>query len=207
MRRALNDLGMDAQRGRPAPSPSARPAASTPLAAGQQNARAQSNAQHGGIGPRRNRFAASADVPVVHLPLGRGVGRTGRPAGPDPLAGLGELAAAPEAAPRAPDDHALREVQDRLDRLQAHLHNTQLKLDEALAALQARDTEIAVLQARLEAPPDPQPIPEPPPAPAQPAQSARTARLSRDTPRAEKVARVKPGREPKPVRWWIKPKG
>ncbi len=235
MRRALADLGGDNHRARFAPprpvaagSPAA-PAAAQPGHSGPRSraepgqaapkwsppARPQlsSSGLQSGSGPRRNRFAGSADVPVVHLPLGPGRER-----------GRSEPAAAPDlqAAPARPqaDDRPLREAQAKLDAVCSQLGLAELKLKDALDLIRRQEVDIAALQATIgaqqaelaavaraapggrddqaaaplhEAMPDGPAVKKNPV--GRPRGPARTA---------DAAARRKPLREPKPVKWWIK---
>lgn len=239
MRRALADLGGEGQRARFTPSRPVAAGLGTPpagLQPGQSGPRPRaaelgqpapkwsqpnrpqlsSSSLQGGSGPRRNRFAGSADVPVVHLPLGPGRER-----------GRSEPVALPEhqAATARPvvDDRPLREAQAKLDTVCSQLGLAELKLKDALELIRRQDADIAALQATVNAhqaelaataaaraaPPSDRVDPL--------AASAREAMPNGQTTRknpvgrprgpaktADAAARRKPAREPKPVKWWIK---
>ncbi len=229
MRRALADLGGEHQRARfspPRPVAAGAPAASQPGHSGprsraepgpaakwSQPARPQlsSSGLQNGSGPRRNRFAGSADVPVVHLPLGPGRER-----------GRSEPVAPPDhqAAPARPatDDRPLREAHAKLDAVCSQLGLAELKLKDALELIRRQEVDIAALQATIgaqqtelvaaaaragdrddqPAAPSPEALPE--------GQALRKNPVGRPRGPAKiaDAARRKPAREPKPVKWWIK---
>ncbi len=203
MRRALDDLGVNDQRPSRAAPPSLSPRQPAALSSGtSHNGARPQGAQPAGSAARRNRFAGSADVPVVHLSLGRGLGRSGRSGVQDPLGGLGETAPAADTPLRPPaDDRVVRDMQTRLDSLQTHLHHTQMALEEAQVTLQQRDDELAALKASMQAPSARQHTDNVfAPEAVSSLPETKPARIARSQ-------RPKVVREPKPVRWWIKPKG
>ncbi len=234
MRRALADLGGEG-RARFAPSrpaagglsaapASAQPgqAASRPRVAdagqsapkwNQGRPQLSSSGPQGGAGPRRNRFAGSADVPVVHLPLG-----PGRERGRSEPAALPDLQPAPARAPA--DERPLREAQAKLDAVCSQLGLAELKLKDALETIRRQEVDTAALQATIAtqqaelatlaaaAPAGSRDEP-----PAAPREAVADGQIVRKNPvgrprgpakTADAAARRKPACEPKPVKWWIK---
>lgn len=184
-----------------------------------QPARPQlSSGLQGSSGPRRNRFAGSADVPVVHLPLGPGRER-GRS---EPVALPDHQAAAPARPPA--DDRLLRESQAKLDAVCSQLGLAELKLKDALELIRRYEADIAALQATVSAqqaelaatsaalaaaaPSERGERPDKPSHEAVPdVQAIRKNPVGRPRGPAKTVddaTRRKPAREPKPVKWWIR---
>jgi hypothetical protein len=173
-------------------------------------------------GPHRRRFAQDGDIPTTFLR--RDTGEEGQ--APSRLEAA-EAALTHDTTARERAERALQEAQAHIHDLQTKLGHAELARQEALQAAererQATATlrsEMLALRARLEAPPARAPHSEPAEMPrrgrGRPRVREKAPEPPRETPlketsRPQKRATTRktkaPEREPKPVKWWIKPRG
>jgi hypothetical protein len=178
-------------------------------------------------GPHRRRFAQDGDIPTTFLR--RDTGEEGQ--APSRLEAA-EAALTHETTARERAERALQEAQAHIHDLQTKLGHAELARQEALQAAErerqataALRSEMVALRARLEAPPAPAPQPESAEmprrgrgrprvrekAPAPPRETLLKETPLKETPKPQQGVTTRKAkaaeREPKPVKWWIKPRG
>jgi hypothetical protein len=136
-------------------------------------------------GRHRHRFVNDGEVPVVRVQSRPDQPATNRP---DPAA----AALQDERAARERAERSLLAAQGTIRELQTKLAHVTLARDEAVAALQQTQEQLATVRAQL---------PAEPPAATPPVR--RRGRPPKSAAAAKPAAKPRQ-RAPKPVKWWIK---
>jgi hypothetical protein len=167
-------------------------------------------------GPHRRRFVQDGDIPTTFLR--REAVEEGQ--APNRLEAT-EAALTHETTARERAERALQEAQAHVHDLQTKLGHADLARQEALQtaererqAVAELRSEMLALRARLATPPAPAPRPEPVEVPrrgrGRPRAQEKAPETSKEAPKPQKRATTRkaksPEREPKPVKWWIKPR-